>query len=67
MVYPRRLILIGYWDGPQNDSSWPRPEDFVDNNWDSEERDLVVSYLKTGSSYLRWVGGDTPGERGGLR
>lgn len=56
MVYPRRLILIGYWDGPQNDSSWPRPEDFVDNNWDSEERDLVVSYLKTGLIARAYMG-----------
>lgn len=32
------------------------------------ERDLLHRPEdQWGSSYLRWVGGDTPGERGGLR
>lgn len=48
MVQPRRLILIGYWEGPEMDHSWPAPEDFVVVRWDEDERDLVASYLQTG-------------------
>ncbi len=48
MVQSRKLILIGYWDGPEADPSWPSPEEFVDASWDIDERDLVVSYLRMG-------------------
>jgi hypothetical protein len=48
MVQSTRLILIGYWDGPETDHSWPSPEEFVDPSWDAEERELVASYVSTG-------------------
>lgn len=48
MVQSCQLILIGYWDGPETDHSWPTPEEFVDTRWDEDERDFVVSYLRTG-------------------
>lgn len=48
MVRPLRLILIGYWDGPDADHSWPAPEGFVDSCWDETERDLVASFLRRG-------------------
>lgn len=25
MVQPGKLILIGYWDGPETDHTWPSP------------------------------------------
>lgn len=48
MVHSRGLILVGYWDGPETDGSWPSPEEFVDANWDAEERDFMASYLQMG-------------------
>lgn len=48
MVQSRKLILIGYWDGPQTSQSWPSPEEFVDASWDTDERDHVASYLRMG-------------------
>ena len=56
MVRPRRLVLIGYWDGPQTDHSWPVPQDFVDSGWDEEERDLVATYLTTGLIVRAYMG-----------
>lgn len=56
MVQPRRLVLIGYWDGPETDHSWPSPEGFVDSGWDLEERDLVASYLRTGLVARTYMG-----------
>ena len=56
MVQPRRLTLIGYWDGPETDHSWPSPQDFVDASWDEEERDLVASFLQTGLVVRTYMG-----------
>lgn len=56
MVQPGRLIVIGYWDGPETDHTWPSPEDFVDPGWDQEERDLVASYLRTGLVVRTYMG-----------
>ena len=48
MVQPKKLVLIGYWDGPETDHSWPAVENFVDMGWDADEREFVVSYLQSG-------------------
>ena len=39
-----RLTLIGYWRSSR-EPHWPDPFDFVDDDWDSEERQLVATYL----------------------
>ena len=59
MVHPRRLILIGYWAGPDTDQSWPRPEAFVDPDWDPDVRDLVVAYLSRGFIVRSYMGYST--------
>ncbi|WP_251043454.1 hypothetical protein [Arthrobacter sp. ISL-48] len=51
-----KLILIGYWDGPQTDRSWPSPEQFVDASWDTEERDFVAYYLQMGLIARSYMG-----------
>ncbi|RRD04749.1 hypothetical protein EII34_09425 [Arachnia propionica] len=56
MVRPERLILIGYWDGPLASPGWPTVEDFVDSNWDAEERELVADHLQTGMIVRRYMG-----------
>jgi hypothetical protein len=50
-----KLIRIGYWiaaDAPE----WPDPESFVDPTWDSDERDVVATYLKRGFVVRAWMG-----------
>lgn len=42
------LTVIGYWDGPHTSAGWPRPEQFVDTEWDADERELVADYLARG-------------------
>jgi len=42
------LILLGYWNGDGVSRPWPRPEEFVDSEWDLDERDLVADYLGRG-------------------
>ena len=56
MVYPERLTNIGYWDGPLTNPGWPAVEDFVDRNWDTEERELIADYLQTGMVARRCMG-----------
>ncbi|WP_251044132.1 hypothetical protein [Arthrobacter sp. ISL-48] len=51
-----KLILIGYWDGPQTGRSWPSPEQFVDASWDTEERDFVAYYLQMGLITRSYMG-----------
>ena len=42
-----KLTLIGYWKG-ERDPDWPDPRAFVDDAWDSRERDLIADHLGTG-------------------
>jgi hypothetical protein len=46
-----RVTLIGYWEGP-GEPGWPRVEEFVDDDWDELERDVVASYLEAG--FVLW-------------
>ncbi|MDD9940869.1 MAG: hypothetical protein OXU20_07535 [Myxococcales bacterium] len=41
------LRLIGYWRS-DDEPEWPDPKDFVDQEWDERERDIVVSHLQDG-------------------
>lgn len=56
MVRPKRLTLIGYWDGPLTGPGWPSAEDFVDPAWDAEERELVADHLQSGLVAGRYMG-----------
>jgi len=41
------LTLIGYWAGGY-EPGWPQVAEFVDEQWDKTERDVVASYLEQG-------------------
>jgi hypothetical protein len=41
------LTLIGYWHGDRA-PGWPDPVDFVDTEWDADEREGVFMYLRRG-------------------
>lgn len=41
------LTLIGYWAGELS-GGWPSPDDFVDEGWDRDVRDLIDDYLRRG-------------------
>lgn len=56
MVRTTRLILIGYWDGPETRPGWPRAEDFVDPEWNAEDREEVVDYLRRGHVARSFMG-----------
>ena len=51
-----RLILIGYWAGPDTTGSWPAAKDFVDPTWDEDERSLIVDYLRRGHVLWGFMG-----------
>lgn len=59
MVPSSGLILIGYWNGPGLNSSWPAPEDFVDDRWDPYEREIVADYLTRGHVVRSYMGYST--------
>jgi hypothetical protein len=48
----RTLIPIGYWRS-QLEPEWPEPADFVDENWDENERNHVAVFLESGT--VPWV------------
>lgn len=56
MRLPRKLILLGYWDGPHTRPGWPSPADFVDPTWDEDERYLIADYLQRGLVVRAWMG-----------
>lgn len=41
------LILIGYWRG-ESAEGWPDPADFVDVEWDEDDREQVADHLSRG-------------------
>ena len=43
----KRLILIGYWFGP-GEPGYPVAADFVDPDWDPDERSDVIDHLQRG-------------------
>jgi hypothetical protein len=47
--------LIGYWHegGP---SSWVHPFYLVDPTWDPQERNAVISYLRSGKMHAQYMG-----------
>ncbi len=42
-----KLISIGFWANTEDDR-WPDVSDFVDHDWDADERHRIVSYLLGG-------------------
>lgn len=46
---------IGYWVS-KSEPELPDPLDFVDNDWDSDERAKVVAYLQAGETFESWRG-----------
>jgi hypothetical protein len=44
------LVVVGFWKGDKSpfdeDSNYPRPENFVDEKWDEATRKKVVQYMK---------------------
>jgi hypothetical protein len=51
----RGLRALGYW-APGSSPDLPRPHDFVDASWSSNERDAVFAYLHLGEMILPWKG-----------
>ena len=41
------LIRVGYWSRG-SEGPWPDPTLFMDNTWDTDERDDVAAYLEHG-------------------
>ena len=41
------LILIGYWNGPDQEE-WPDPHRFVHRHWNRYKRRFILEYLKNG-------------------
>lgn len=52
------LQLIGYWRNERH-PEYPDPHDFVDANWDEDQREVVAGYLDNGT-YLRGFMGLSP-------
>jgi hypothetical protein len=50
------LMRIGYWSGPQAAGDWPDPTDFVDPDWDDDERDGLAHYLRHGLVTRAYMG-----------
>jgi hypothetical protein len=49
------VILIGYWNG-DSAPGWPVAQEWVDPNWDPEERQAVVEWLRSGEPIMQWRG-----------
>lgn len=54
--FEKPLILIGYWSGGYGEGPWPDAREFVDENWDQDDRSEVGSYLRNGLVARAWMG-----------
>jgi len=58
----RRLLLMGYWRTEEEEEegggepAWPHPRDFIDDSWDVEERDRVITYVDSAYILCGWLG-----------
>jgi hypothetical protein len=50
-----RVRLIGYWWSSQY-PEWPNPAEFIDSDWDRNERSMVGLYLRSGQMFARSPG-----------
>jgi hypothetical protein len=50
------LILIGYWHGFYEEA-YPDPGSFVDDNWNAEEKERIIAYLKAAHQMPYAAGG----------
>lgn len=50
------LVVIGYWDGPHTRPGWPNPVQFIDAEWDADDRELVVDYIAGGHISRAYAG-----------
>jgi hypothetical protein len=59
MLRPRRAgsgpVLIGYWASEQADW-WPTPAQFIDEDWNADEREIVADYLLRGFVSRTYMG-----------
>jgi hypothetical protein len=55
MRIKKKLKIIGYWSGGEEEG-YPHPEEFVDKNWDCEEKNLVIQYLDQGKLLSNYQG-----------
>lgn len=49
------MILIGYWN-EKGKNNYIDPNLLIDKNWELEDRDKIVSYLKGGKFYEGYMG-----------
>lgn len=55
-------LIIGYWASHKDSNrdmyngKYPWPEDFIDPDWDSSEKAIIVSYLNKGESCNHYKG-----------
>ncbi len=51
------LLLIGYWRADRDtSSSLPDPHDWIDNDWDEDERHATWFYFAAGTLYRTFMG-----------
>jgi hypothetical protein len=51
-----RLIAIGFWEDPGSKHAFPHPKNIVDPEWERQNRNKIVSYLKSGIIYGQGFG-----------
>ena len=68
MVNPEELKDVGYWREPKKDGYWPKgqpdrpeyhlpdPTTLVDPDWEKDNRDKIIAYLKSGKECAAYMG-----------
>jgi hypothetical protein len=56
MVYTAKLKLIGYWADDKLPLKWPSVKDFIDPNWNPDDRDFIARYLEEGLVVRTYMG-----------
>ena len=52
----RKIRALGFWKGKNESGNFPHPQNFIDPDWDTHEKQMVIDYLKRGSRFIGFQG-----------
>jgi hypothetical protein len=49
----KKVKIIGYWERDDSPGLYPHPRNFIDHEWEKENRGRIVDYLRSGYRFLQ--------------
>lgn len=52
-------IYVGFWSTWQDENKFIKPQLLIEDNWENEDKNKIINYLKNGSSCAQYLGWST--------